>query len=82
MLEIAEDIKISIDNDAELSLDWIEEDTNNFMEKFQTLADAVLGHLPGEIKPVDDKMMCFRALTQFVYASKIYLAVEDSELTT
>ena len=52
------------------------------MDKFEALADAVLGHLPGGIKPVDDKMMCFRALTLIVYASKTYLDVEDSEFRT
>ena len=82
-LEIAKDIKISIDNDADLTnLDWIINDTANFTDKFQAMTDAVLGHLPGEIKPVDDKMMCFRALTLIVYAAKIYLAVKDSELRT
>ena len=70
-LEIAEDIKISIDNDADLiNMDWIVKDTTNFTDKFQTMVDAVLGYLPGEIKPVDDKMMCFRVLTLIVYASK------------
>ena len=44
VLEIAEDIQISIDNDADVNLDWIVEDSNNFMDKFQALADAVLGH--------------------------------------
>ena len=82
-LEIAEDIKISIDNDADLiNMDWIVKDTTNFTDKVQTMVDAVLGHLPGEIKPVDDKMMCFRVLTLIVYAAKIYLAVKDSELRT
>ena len=82
-LEIAEDIKISIDNDADLiNMNWIVKDTTNFTDKFQTMVDAVLGHFPGEIKPVDDKMMCFRVLTLIVYASKIYLAVKDSELRT
>ena len=83
VLEIAEDIKISIDNDADLiNLDWIVQDTTNFMDKFQAMTDAVLGHTPGEIKPVDDKMMCFRALTLIVYAARIYLNVKDSELRT
>ena len=82
-LEIAEDIKMSIDKDAELiNMDWILKDTTNFIDKFQAMSDAVLGHIPGEIKPVDDKMMCFRVLTLIVYASKIYLAVKDSELRT
>ena len=83
VLEIAKDIKISIDKDEDLTnLDWIVKDTTNFKDKFQAMAEAVLGHTPGEIKPVDDKMMCFRALTLIVYASELYLAVKDSELRT
>ena len=57
-LEFAEDIKISIANNADLiNLDWIVKDTTNFIDKFQTIVDALLGHLPGEIIPVDDKIV-------------------------